>query len=286
MGVKDLISFVKKQSKEVFSKSFATWQEEENASRPDKRLRIAIDVPILAYKLAYASGTDALVPRILAFATTFTKNTGTPVFVFDGENLPEKSEEKAKRALAFQKRGPPPERESRRLFADDEFDIVIELGPAACKQPCKNDYKLMKEALLNAGYECATAKFEAEALCAYLCVQESVDAVLTEDSDAFAYFSPKVILKYGSPECIVVKSLDMCAALDVSQEAFIDFCVLLGNDFNDRIHLVGPVKALALLKKHDTLRAVLDSLDVTEEKKVRMERTGTIFRSFCFEELT
>jgi len=279
MGIKDLVSFVKKRDPAIFSIPFSSWQESITKEKKEVRIRIAIDVPILAYKLAYISGTDVLVQRILHFASKIVE---TPIFVFDGDNLVEKSEERAKRATAFGKRPPPPERETRRLFADDE-EIVVELGPAACKQPSKKDYDLMKQALVSAGYECKTAKFEAEALCAYLCSTDQADAVLTEDSDAFAYCSPCVILKYGSPDCVVVQSSKMIESLKISQDCFIELCVLLGNDFNERLPLIGPVKAHALLQKHSNLNQVLEFLDVTDEKRQRMQRTLLIFKSFCFE---
>jgi 5'-3' exonuclease len=286
MGIKDLVSFLKKRDPDIFSTSFSSWQESltQNTSST-KRLRIAIDVPILAYKLAYISGTDVLVQRILHFALKF-KETATPIFVFDGENLVEKTEEKAKRAAAFKKRPLPPVSETRRLFADDEFEIVVELGPPACKQPCKKDYVLMKEALLAAGYECQSAKFEAEALCAYLCSDNvrQADAVLTEDSDAFAYCATNVILRYGSADCIVVESRKMFESLQISPDCFIDLCVLLGNDFNERLHLIGPVKALSLLQKHSNLSQVLEFLEVADEKKQRMLKSRFIFKSFCFEQ--
>jgi 5'-3' exonuclease len=281
MGIKDLITFVKKQHPEVFKTPFTTWQNEFKSSFTQS-FKVAIDVPILAYKLAYISGTDALVPRILNFATSFENTTGTPIFVFDGQSLLEKTEEKAKRFLAFQKRPQLPLHETRKLFPDDN-EILIELGPAPCTQPNKKDYERIKEALESSGYKCHTAKFEAEALCSYLCHSGEVDAVLTEDSDAFAYLSPKVILKYGSPECILVESKNILNALNLDNERFIDFCVLLGNDFNERIPLIGPVKSLALLKKHSTLNEVLRVLEISDEKKIRMNRSIEIFKTFCFE---
>jgi 5'-3' exonuclease len=281
MGIKDLMTFVKKQHPEVFKTSFTTWQNKFQTTSIQP-FKVAIDVPILAYKLAYVSGTDALVPRILSFASTFQNTTGTPIFVFDGQSLLEKTEEKAKRFLAFQKRPQVPLHETRKLFSD-ENEIIIELGPPPCTQPNKKDYERMKEALVSSGYTCQTAKFEAEALCAFLCHSGKVDAVLTEDSDAFAYLSPKVILKYGSPDCVLVESKNIIQALNLENERFIDFCVLLGNDFNERIPLVGPVKSLALLKKHSTLNEVLRVLEISDERKTRMNRSVEIFKTFCFE---
>jgi flap endonuclease-1 len=282
MGIKDLIPFLKNHAPGAFT-SFEEWLSRSLLTQ--KNVSIAIDVPILAYKLAYISGTDALVFRVLAFAETFSAKRIRPIFVFDGNNLPEKMEERMRRAAAMNKRPRPPIKETRQLFEGEQ--ICVELGPAPCMQPNKSDYAKMKEALENAGYECKTAKFEAEALCSYLCSTKSVDAVLTEDSDAFAYCAPFIILRYGTKECVIVETKQILDKMNLNTQSFVDLCVLLGNDFNDRIHLIGPVKSYSLLQKHGTLSSVLDSLSVslTEEQKNRMIQSQKIFTSFCYESL-
>jgi flap endonuclease-1 len=278
MGIKDLIPFLKQHAPEAFT-LFDEWISNKET------LRIAIDVPILAYKLAYVSGTDALVSRILSFAESFSAKNVTPLFVFDGNNLPEKMEERIRRATAFSKRPRAPEKETRQLFADEQ--ISVELGPPPCMQPNKSDYAKMKDALEKAGYECRTAKFEAEALCSYLCSTKVVDAVLTEDSDAFAYCAPFIILRYGNKnEAVIAETQKIIHKMNLTNESFVDLCVLLGNDFNDRIHLIGPVKSYALLQKHSSLVSVLENVNgsVAEEHKKRMLKSREIFLSYCYED--
>jgi 5'-3' exonuclease len=277
MGIKDLIPFLKQHAPEAFT-SFDEWLS--NESSPTK---IAIDVPILAYKLAYISGTDALVSRILSFAESFLAKNVTPLFVFDGDNLPEKMEERMRRATAFSKRPRAPEKETRQLFADEQ--ICVELGPPPCMQPNKSDYVKMKDALEKAGYECRTAKFEAEALCSYLCSTNVVHAVLTEDSDAFAYCAPFIILRYGNKnEAVIAETQKIIHKMNLTNESVVDLCVLLGNDFNDRIHLIGPVKSYALLQKHSSLVSVLENVNVSDEHKKRMVKSREIFLSYCYED--
>lgn len=51
-------------------------------------------------------------------------------------------------------------------------------------------------------------------------------------------------------------------ALHLSQEAFIDFALLLGTDFTQRIKNVGPLRALKFIKQYGNIERIL-----TEETK-------------------
>ena len=283
MGVKDLIPFVKRLHPNVFSTSLNEWRKREN--KTVENLRIAIDVPILAFKLAYYEGTGMLVPKILSYAKNFRNTVGHPVFVFDGEWLAAKSRERAKRMIAIEKL-PQPETVSTRCLFEGDAPIVVELGPPVFTRPCKADYKLMLAALIEAGYDCRIAKFEAEALCSKLCKDKLVDAVITEDSDVFAYCCPTVILRHGSTthQCTVVDMSNILSSLELSQEEFVELCVLFGNDFNERIPRIGPVKSLKLLKTHETLEQVLEYLNTEDEKREEMMQSKQIFQSYCYEE--
>lgn len=45
----------------------------------------------------------------------------------------------------------------------------------------------------------------------------------------------------------------LSTALGLSKKAFVDFAILLGTDFAPRIHGIGPVRALQLLRTHSTI---------------------------------
>ena len=46
-------------------------------------------------------------------------------------------------------------------------------------------------------------------------------------------------------------------ALDLSPSAFLDFCILLGTDASERLHMVGPAKAYNLIRKYGSIEAIL-----------------------------
>ena len=47
-------------------------------------------------------------------------------------------------------------------------------------------------------------------------------------------------------------------ALQLDREAFVDFALLLGTDFSQRIKNVGPARALKFIRQHRTIERVLE----------------------------
>jgi flap endonuclease-1 len=59
--------------------------------------------------------------------------------------------------------------------------------------------------------------------------------------------------------------LDLASALKaagLTREQLVDAAILIGTDYNEGIHGVGPVKALALIKKHGDVHKALAAMGV------------------------
>ena len=84
------------------------------------------------------------------------------------------------------------------------------------------------------GFDHFLAKGEAEALCASMAIEETVDAVITEDSDVMCYGTPYLLCKWKEGECIALAKDEMLKGLGMSFEAFRDMCILLGCDYNKK----------------------------------------------------
>jgi len=123
------------------------------------------------------------------------------------------------------------------------------------------------------GFDHYLAKGEAEALCASMCIEGKVDAVITEDSDVMAYGCPYLICKWRDGECDLIAMEDILFELGLSYESFRDLCILLKCDYNHRAKLppstkkrkdgeenkprgVGMVKALELINEHQSLENI------------------------------
>lgn len=65
------------------------------------------------------------------------------------------------------------------------------------------------------------------------------------------------IAKRSDP-LIILNGLDVRTALELDQERFIDFALLLGTDFSQRIKNVGPNRALKFIREHGSIEQVLE----------------------------
>jgi len=276
MGIHDLLPFLRKLAAPAFRK-------------PDlpAGCAVAVDTSIFMYKFAYSVGTGKrLCSRMLQFNNEIVERGYRPIFVFDGDPLPDKEREREKRLLLQARRKQLFEmRESltQLTCSDGIMEIEVEKSYCPSVRPLKEDFQALKLALESLDIETATAKYEAEALCSELCVSGRAHAILTEDSDCLAYLANNVLLHWSNDTEEVVSAEIALSTLQLSPDQFQDLCVLLGNDFNERVKGIGPVKALALLKKHGSLDSVLESLKVSDEVSVMMKRSRHIFKTRCFE---
>jgi len=131
---------------------------------------------------------------------------------------------------------------------------------------------IVKDFLQCCGIPFIQADGEAEALCSILCIENKVDAVLTEDTDVLAYGSPVFLsgLDLKTETVNEVLFQNVLIELDLSKSQFLDFCIMCQCDYNKRIKIktngtknsgIGPVKAMLLIKKHNNIEGVDYSTD-------------------------
>ncbi|GAA5874186.1 hypothetical protein JCM3774_006758 [Rhodotorula dairenensis] len=102
---------------------------------------------------------------------------------------------------------------------------------------------------------------EAEGVCAALQQHGLADFVISEDTDVVVYGAPVLrnITLADQPK-VPMNVLDpakLRAALGLSQAEFVDFAILLGTDFTERIKGLGPVNALKAVRKYGNIENVL-----------------------------
>ncbi|KAM9439268.1 putative flap endonuclease 1 homolog [Clarias gariepinus] len=110
------------------------------------------------------------------------------------------------------------------------------------------------------GVPCVQAPSEAEACCAQLVRSGVVDAVASEDMDTLAFGGVLLLrqLNANSGSDVTEYSLPkLLEILQLSQEEFVDLCILLGCDFCDKIMGLGPTRALKLIQQHRTIEGVM-----------------------------
>lgn len=126
-----------------------------------------------------------------------------------------------------------------------------------------------------------TAKQEAESLCAHLCLRGLVDAVVTEDSDVLAYGVP-CWLSNVQPDgtCIAIETPRVLAATELTADAWLDFCIMCGTDYNHSVEKLGPVSAYRAIRAHGSMERVAAALGI-EGSEWRAEVVRGLFRNPC-----
>jgi len=126
-------------------------------------------------------------------------------------------------------------------------------------------------------------EYEADVVCSALAKYKLVDAVLSNDMDMLAYgcpiilrdftFKKDTITEYNTSK--IIKNLD----LDTNQ--FIDFCIILGNDYNSRLcNYCDDDDIYKLIKKYDNIENIINYMEkenISYNKNCKYENTRQIY---------
>eukprot|EP00118_Oscarella_pearsei_P007480 m.36901 g.36901 ORF g.36901 m.36901 type:complete len:236 (+) comp32305_c0_seq6:298-1005(+) len=184
-----------------------------------------------------------------------------PVYVFDGKPPHLKSGELAKR-LDRREEAQQALAKARAEGNQEEIEKFQKRTVKVTKQhnnECKKLLKLM-------GIPYVEAPCEAEAQCAALVKAGKVYATATEDMDALTFASDVVLrhMTFSEARKMSINEYHLSVALEqlgLSQEEFIDMCILLGCDYCGSIKGVGPQRAISLIRQHKSIENCLKHID-------------------------
>jgi len=141
---------------------------------------------------------------------------------------------------------------------------------------------------------------EGERTCALMNRDGVVPAVISVDGDCLACGAKLVLLRdanvynedgFGSPAFEVARLDSMLDKLEMSEELFIELCIMAGTDFNKNIPKIGFVKSIKLLMDHGSISKIgaktkhdISILNHREVRK-RFERVPwqSTVKDACFE---
>jgi flap endonuclease-1 len=189
-----------------------------------------------------------------------------PVYVFDGKPHPLKiktvsaRQEIRERAYA----------EWQKALAEGD----IEKARTKAQQTSKLTSEMVDDAkklLSLMGIPYVEAPSDGEGQASYMAQKGDVWAAASQDFDALLFGSPKLVRNltitgrrklprqraYVDVVPELVTLADTLKKLEISREALIDISILVGTDFNDGIHGIGPKKALKYIKEEGSLEAVM-----------------------------
>lgn len=208
---------------------------------------------------------------ISKFLTNLVAVGVTPVFVIDGPPLEDKEATRAKRSST---RGKAREKLEK---LEESMKIMgpLAITPDMIEEKRKHlrqlyyisseDIDSLRDVLYAFGIPNIKSRDDAEKLCTSLCIEGYVSAVLSTDTDNFTFGCPRMIKEIdrvifsnlGVDATITVIELnDILNESGMTQSQFVDFCILSGCDYNEKIKGIGPVGARDRMIKHIRLENV------------------------------
>jgi flap endonuclease-1 len=256
-------------------------------------MKVAIDLSIFLYKYLYNNndhieGLTRLILRLL-------KNQITPLFVFDGIPPEEKNitiqERKEKKEILTLKKtvieySMNTEKNDINKFKSDIRNIIsknatFKLDEDEMKElfvKSRDDLefefeKIKRKIIYVTSYHIETSKklfdlfgipyihenCEAESLMSLLSKNNIVHACISEDMDTLPCGTTLLLKSFSADKSIIEEyCLDgILSNLELTQDEFIDVCILCGCDYTEKINLLGPVSALKIIKKYKNIEAFL-----------------------------
>lgn len=313
MGIHDLFGTLRKKCPDVIHH-----MSQSNL----KGISVAVDISIFFNTVIRSADPNSQIANgwlsgFVDFLINFKRNNISPIFIFDGLEVPDEKREEQQRRRDVVNRAKdnlakgqellpliekyrdqgvlPPEdiisslREvigpNRAKALETDFSDIYSIAPSLAfairkieKQtlPILPQYTTIARDFIEVlGFDHYLAKGEAEALCASMCIEGSVDAVVTEDGDVFAYGCPYLLCKWTRGQCDAIALDEILEGLGLDFPTFRDFCIMSGCDYNHRAKLppnpkakpnkkgeppkprpVGPTGALKLLEEFGSLDVI------------------------------
>lgn len=252
-------------------------------------LRLACDIAGYAYKYMAVSNKEALkyidivkfdpdpavlrsywVERYYDFVMLFIESGITLIPVFDGKHFRLKDDTKAERQKKKE------DREKRIIQLREQIQLqnnpyLIEELRSCLEARISfsvEDWDVLKQLFTHMGIPWMQAEYEAEALCARLVRCGVAAAAVSQDGDTLAHLAKIMIMdvrkdyRQGIPnhKCACIVLQDLLGVLHLPPKPFVDFCILNGTDYNDRVKNFGFVKCLSLMWKHGSVEKVLQNM--------------------------
>ena len=257
MGIKNLNNFLK--NKELYTKKHLSIY---------KKYTIAIDANVYLYKYLY--GNKNHINGLFFMINKLKKYKINPIFIFDGKPPQEKFKTISNRKMQKKKKQLAIIRLENQLNETNIFSDISIL-----KKKIKNLQKqviyitadVINDSIklfnvMGIGY--INADCEAEHYCSKLSKLGLVDAVLSEDTDTIAC-GTSLVLRNFSNKCDYVFEYNLnniLYELGINYSSFVDMCILMGNDYNNKIKHLNGDTILQLLKKYKTIEEILISGDI------------------------
>uniref|UniRef100_A0A6C0D0N4 XPG N-terminal domain-containing protein n=1 Tax=viral metagenome TaxID=1070528 RepID=A0A6C0D0N4_9ZZZZ len=264
MGIKGLTQLLKKHSPQCYehTKLFKLSGE-----------KVAIDASLFIYQslLVYRNNNDFIrnnngknishIIGILNKTVTYLSYNITPIYIFDGIPPDEKNE-------VIQERKDRSNNAMEKINNGNLKDNIIEKynkQSIRLNKEIINDIKLL---LHNMGVSYIESNGEAEALASELCNQGFVKYVISEDMDCLPFGACNLVRNcidksVKMTDSITIFNLEKTInLLGLTNEQFIELCVLCGCDYCKNIPRIGSITSYKIIKKYGSIEEYLKTPNI------------------------
>lgn len=152
-------------------------------------------------------------------------------------------------------------RQNKNLLSEDcNFDINKIIEFVSYNSPLfltKTDYNNFLNILNKFNVIFIKQNFEAETWCCYLKYLGSVNDVYSKDTDVILYSGiNRCIIDISENTYTFIDKLKLLKLLKMNNETFLDFCILVGNDYSSEKTKIYIFKAFELFTKYKTLENI------------------------------
>lgn len=282
MGILDLLDNIKKKHPELVHKDVPL--------KTFKGTKLACDISIYGYKFMYVARVETIkytdvdrenpkhsamrsfwLEKYYQFGMAFIESEVGLIPVFDGKPFRLKDDTREERMATAKAREQKIDDLRRALKEETNNEQLRSELKAEMERAIsihEQDWKDLEEMFRSMGFPVLKGPYEAEAVCARLTRAGLAAGVVSNDGDTLAHSGNIMIIdvkrayKNGKPDhkCTCIIFSEVLRVLGLTREAFIDFCILLGTDYNPRIPNYGWVNSLKLIKEHGNLERVIASL--------------------------
>lgn len=285
MGIKNLSTIIEKYAK--------TSRNRIHLSQL-KGYKVAVDANLYIFKHLY--GKSNCIDGIFFMINKFLKFNITPIFIFDGSIPNEKTHTINQRKLNKDKikhrileLRAYKEVIIKNSIKDDEINedkiekINDEINSLENRLVYVNNdiFDKIKELLrlMNIKYNDNT-NCESEQYCSKLCKIGIVDAVVSDDTDTLACGSKYVIRNFTNKDDYVdIYRLDkILGLLELDMDQFIDMCILLGTDYNQRPRNLCIDEIYKLIKEFGKIEEIKSESLTKWKNQINIDKIRSILR--------
>jgi flap endonuclease-1 len=284
MGVKELNPFLREHSPEAIT---------ETLLKDFSGKKIAIDTSIYFYKFLYKN--DRFLEGFFQQIYRLRVNNMIPIYIFDGIPPPEKNKTlQQRRERKDDIKNNIKELEVIKTDCEDSEEKMkcsVEISRLQKKlvRVTSENIQDLKNMLTMMNIQFIQSVGEADLVCGKLCKDGIVDMVLSDDMDLLTSGARIVLRNFfiGTSKIMCYDLDKILHKLNFTNDQWIDFCILCGCDYCDRIHGLGTKNSLKLITAHGDVPTILNIIkekyNIPADYLEKYNKAKTIFNNNTIE---